>query len=57
MIKNACNAGDLTSIPGPGRSPTEGNEYPLQDSCLENPMDRGAWWAPPQSTGSQRVGH
>ena len=35
----ACNAGDLGSIPG------EGNGYPLQCSCLENPMDRGVWWA------------
>ena len=38
----ACNAGDLGSIPGLGRSPGHGN--PLQYSCLENPMDRGAWW-------------
>ena len=42
---SAYNAGDLGSIPGSGRSPGEGNGYPLQDSCLENPMDRGAWWA------------
>ena len=33
------------SIPGPGRSPGEGNGHPLQYSCLGNPMDRGAWWA------------
>ena len=39
----ACNAGDPGSIPGSGRSPGEGNGYPLQYSCLENPMDRGAW--------------
>ena len=39
------NAGDPGSIPGLGRSPGEGNGYPLQYSCLENPMDRGAWWA------------
>ena len=32
-------------VPGLGRSPGEGNGYPLQYSCLENPMDRGAWWA------------
>ena len=32
-------------IPGLGRSDREGNDYPLQYSCLENPMDRGAWWA------------
>ena len=42
---SASNAGDLGSIPGSGRSPGEGNGNPLQDSCLENPMDRGAWWA------------
>ena len=39
----ACNAGDLGSIPGLGKSPGEGNGSPLQSSCLENPMDRGAW--------------
>ena len=43
--ESAWNAGDLNSIPGSGRSPGEGNGYPLQYSCLENPMDRGAWWA------------
>ena len=42
---SACNAGDLGSIPGLGRSPGEENGNPLQYSCLENPMDRGAWWA------------
>ena len=42
---SACNVGDLGSIPGSGRSPGEGNGTPLQYSCLENPMDRGAWWA------------
>ena len=41
----ACNAGDLGLIPGSGRSPGEGNGNPLQYSCLENPMDGGAWWA------------
>ena len=41
----ACNERDLDSIPGSGRSPGEGNGNPLQYSCLENPMDRGAWWA------------
>ena len=40
-----ANAGDLGSIPGSGRSPGEGNGHPLQYSCLENPMDRGAWQA------------
>ena len=39
---SACNAGDLGSIPGSGRSPGEGNSNPLQNSCLENPMDGGA---------------
>ena len=41
---SACNAEDLGSIPGSGRSPGEGNGNPLQYSCLENPMDGGAWW-------------
>ena len=41
-----CNAGDLGLIPGLGRSPREGKGYPLWYSCLENSMDRGAWWAP-----------
>ena len=35
----------MSSIPGSGRSPGVGNAQPLQCSCLENPMDRGAWWA------------
>ena len=43
--ESACNAGDLGSIPGLGRFPGEGNGNPLQYSCLENPMDREAWWA------------
>ena len=42
---SAYNAGDLGSIPGSGRTPGEGNGTPLQYSCLENPMDRGAWQA------------
>ena len=42
---SACNAGDPGSIPWLGRSPGEGNGNPLQYSCLENFMDRGAWWA------------
>ena len=41
---SACNAGDLGSIPGMGRSPGEGNGNPLQYSRLENPMNGGAWW-------------
>ena len=44
-VKNPCNAGDLGLIPGLGTSPGEGNSNPLQFSCLENPMNRGAWWA------------
>ena len=43
--ESACNAGDLGLIPGLGRSPEEGNDNPLQYSCLENSMDRGAWQA------------
>ena len=43
--ESACKAGDLGSIPGLGGSPGEGNGNPLQYSCLENAMDRGAWWA------------
>ena len=42
---SACNAGDLGSIPGSGRSSGEGNGNQLQHSCLENPLDRGAWQA------------
>ena len=44
--ESACNAGDQGSVPGSGRSPGEGNGNPLQYSCLENSMDRGALWAP-----------
>jgi len=44
MVKHlSINVGDLGSIPGSGRFPGEGNGNPLQYSCLENPMDRGAW--------------
>ena len=46
VVKNLpSNAGDVSLIPGSGRSPGEGNGNSLQCSCLENPMDRGAWWA------------
>ena len=46
VIRNLpANAGDLSLIPGSGRSPGEGKGNPLQYSCLENPMDRGAWRA------------
>ena len=43
--ESAYNAEGPGSIPGSGRSPGEGSDYPLQYSCLENSMDRGAWWA------------
>ena len=43
--ESTCNAGDLGSIPGLGRSPGEGNGNSLQYSCLENSIDREAWWA------------
>ena len=43
--KSACNAGDMSEIPGSGRWPGGGHGNPLQYSCLENPMDRGAWQA------------
>ena len=49
--ESACNAGDLGLIPGSGRSPGEGNGNPLQYSCLENSMDRGAWWATVYAVG------
>ena len=42
--ESACNVGDPGSIPGLGRSPSEGDGNPLQYSCLENSMNRGAWW-------------
>ena len=43
--ESACNAGDPGSVPGLGRCPKEGIGYPLHYSCLENPVDRGSWWA------------
>ena len=43
--ESACNAGHLGSILGLGRSPGEENGYPYQYFCMENPMDRGVWWA------------
>ena len=45
MQEIACSTGDPVSIPGSGRSLGEGNGDPLKCSCLENPMDRGTWWA------------
>ena len=52
---SACNAGDLRLIPGSGRSPGEGNGNPLQSSCLENPMDGGAWWATVHGVAKSRT--
>ena len=52
---SACNAGDPGLIPGSGKCPEEGNGNPLQYSHLENPMDRGAWWA--IAHGVTRVRH
>ena len=51
--ESACNSGDLGSIPGSGRSPGEGNGYPLQYSCLENSMDRGPWQVTYSPWGAQ----
>ena len=53
--ESACDARDCSSIPGLERSPGEGNGSPLQYSCLENPMDKGAWQA--TVSGVTRVGH
>ena len=53
--ESTCNARDLGSIPGLGRSPGEGNSNPFQYSCLENSIDRGVWQA--RSMGSKRIGH
>ena len=53
--ESACKARDLDSIPGLGRFPGEGNGYPLQYSCLENPMDRGAWWATVHGITQSRI--
>ena len=52
---STSNAGDLGSIPGLGRSPGEGNGNPLQYSCLENPMDEGAWWATVHGVAKRRT--
>ena len=53
LLANAGDTRDVSSIPGLGRSPGGGHGDPLQNSCLENAMGRGAWRR--QSTGSQRV--
>ena len=52
---HAGDAGDLGLIPGSGRSPGGGNSNPLQYSCLENPMDRGAWWATVRGVAKSRT--
>ena len=53
--ESACNAGDLGLIPGLGRSPGGGHGKPLQFSCLENPVDRGAWWATVHGVAKSRT--
>ena len=56
MVKNLpANAGDNGLIPGLGRSPGGGHGNPIQYSCLENPMDRGAWWAMVHSVAKSRT--
>ena len=59
VVKNLpANAGDVRgagSIPGWGRSPGEGNGNPLQYSCLENPMDKGAWWATVHKVANSQI--
>ena len=53
--ESACSAGDLASIPGSGRSPGGGKGYPLQYSCLENSMDRGAWQGLKESDTTEQL--
>ena len=50
-----CNEGDTGSIPVLGRSPGEGNGNPFQYSCLENVMDRGAWWSAVHGVAKSRA--
>ena len=52
---SACNVGNLGSIPGLGRSPGEGNGNPFQYSCLENPVNGGAWWATVHGVAKSRI--
>ena len=54
--KSACNAGDVGSVPGLGRSPGEGNGSPLQYSCLKSPMDRGAWRVTVHGIAESQIG-
>ena len=51
--ESACNAGDVGSVYGSGRSLGEGNGNPFQHSCLGDPMDRGAWWATVHAFGKE----
>ena len=53
--ESVCNAGDLGPTPGLGRSPGDGNGNPPQYSCLENPMDRGAWRATAHGVAKSRT--
>ena len=57
--ESACNAGDTGDvgglIPGLGRSPGDGHGNPLQYSCLENPMDKEAWWATVQRVAKRQI--
>ena len=53
--ESACNAGDMDSIPGSGRSPGGGNGNPFQYSCLKNPMSRGAWQITVQRVAKSRT--
>ena len=59
MVKNppadAKDAGDTGLMPGSGRLPGEGNGNPLQYSCLENPTDRGTWWATVHGVSKSRT--
>ena len=56
MVKNVpAEAGDLGLIPGPGRSPGGGHGNPLQNSCLENLTDRGAWWGTVQGVAKRKI--
>ena len=55
--EHACNAEDLGSVPGLGLAPEEGNGNPLQNSCLENPLDRGAWRATVHGVAGSDIFH
>ena len=54
--ESACNSGDLGSISGMGRFPGGGHGNPLQYSCLENPLDKGVWWATLYKVAKRRTG-